>query len=131
MSNQVNYHTNADYRCRIVDNKFSHFMVKQCAVINNYGSKKELYLPQRNIYLKKIGDIEDLDVGDYVTVKLTFENRRTNITSIIDVTKVPKFTKTNEQKESSDSAEKPQIKEINKPQNRFSAFADSSDEEDD
>lgn len=47
-------HTNADYRCRIVDNKYAHFMVKQCAVVNNYGSKKNF------IYLEEIFTLRKL-----------------------------------------------------------------------
>lgn len=119
-------HTNADYRCRIVDNKYAHFMVKQCAVVNNYGSKKELYLPRRNIYLEKTEQIEDLNVGDYVTVKLKLENKRTLIESIINFTKVNKVT--NVQKAKSSKNKTAVVKEQTYV-NRFSALMDSSDDE--
>ena len=128
LSTEETSHTNADYRCRIIENKESHFMIKQCSVEKNYGSKKGLHLPRRPIYLKKDEQTKALDVGDYLTVKLKLNNRRTNVESVLNINKVIHVS-------NKINVPKDEVKNTNGAKhtthlNRFSALDFSSDEED-
>lgn len=89
------YHTDAIYRCRIIENKHNYYLIKQCAIWKNNGDKKSLYIPQNNIYLKKSLVEEKLSPGDYVAITLELIGKKTNVTNVTEVTKTLKYTNSN------------------------------------
>ena len=114
------YHTDAIYRCRIVENKHNYYLVKQCAILKNNGDKKSLYIPRYNIYLNKLLVEEELIPGDYVSITLEFVDKKTNVTNVIEVTKSPRFTTSSKKTENTETDDKNSNKNSNKNRNKNS-----------
>ena len=130
-------HTNAEYRCRVYEVKKNFYVTKMCAVIKNYGEKKTLHIPRRELYVKKDSVPVKLSVGDYVSLKFTYEDRRYDITEILsfDITQKVRLEKNDKKKEvEKKEVEKKDVEKKdaeNKLKNRFAALAWSDDEDSD
>ena len=72
------FHTNAEYRCKIIDVKKNFYVVKMVKPFTN-DDKKTLYIPRRNIFVNKDLISEKLKKYDFVTLKLTLLNKGYNI----------------------------------------------------
>jgi len=87
------HHTDAIYRCRILECNYNHYIVKLATITKNNGDKKTLFIPNRNIYVKKYMIKEDVDVGDYINLTLVLSGQRTNVTKVLNIEKTIKFVK--------------------------------------
>ena len=86
-----NTHTNAEYRCKVHEIKKNFYVVKMCSIVTNYGDRKTLHIPKRELYVRKDMIKEKLNIYDYVNIKFTFQDRKYNVTDVLswDVTKIP------------------------------------------
>lgn len=130
LTTEENSHTNADYRCKIVVNKYSHFMAKVCSIEKNYGSKRGLFIPRKNFYVKKSDVIQNLDVNDYFTAKLSKDKDKRSLVvdKILNTTLVHRANN-KEDNTNKNITEKSVLAKKLEPVNRFSLLMDSSDEE--
>jgi hypothetical protein len=72
------FHTNAEYRCKIIDVKKDFYITKMIKVFTN-DDKKTLYIPRRNIFVNKDLISEKLKKYDFINLKLTLQNKGYNI----------------------------------------------------
>ena len=110
------FHTNAEYRCKIIDVKKNFYVVKMIKPFTS-DDKKTLYIPRRNIFVNKDLISEKLKKYDFVTLKLTLLNKGYNI-EVLSFYKVKKVN--NEEKK---IEEKP--KKINTNPYALLAMSDS------
>ena len=110
------FHTNAEYRCKIIDVKKNFYVVKMVKPFTS-DDKKTLYIPRRNIFVNKDLISEKLKKYDFVTLKLTLLNKGYNI-EVLSFYKVKKVN--NEEKK---IEEKP--KKINTNPYALLAMSDS------
>jgi hypothetical protein len=96
------FHTNAEYRCKIIDVKKDFYITKMIKVFTN-DDKKTLYIPRRNIFVNKDLISEKLKKYDFVTLKLTLLNKSYNI-EVLSFYKVKK--QNNEEKKIEEKPEK-------------------------
>ena len=96
------FHTNAEYRCKIIDVKKNFYVVKMVKPFTN-DDKKTLYIPRRNIFVNKDLISEKLKKYDFVTLKLTLLNKSYNI-EVLSFYKVKKVN--NEEKKIEEKPEK-------------------------
>lgn len=96
------FHTNAEYRCKIIDVKKNFYVVKMVKPFTS-DDKKTLYIPRRNIFVNKDLISEKLKKYDFVTLKLTLLNKSYNI-EVLSFYKVKK--QNNEEKKIEEKPEK-------------------------
>ena len=96
------FHTNAEYRCKIIDVKKNFYVVKMVKPFTS-DDKKTLYIPRRNIFVNKDLISEKLKKYDFVTLKLTLLNKSYNI-EVLSFYKVKK--QNNEEKKIEEKTEK-------------------------
>ena len=96
------FHTNAEYRCKIIDVKKKFYVVKMVKPFTS-DDKKTLYIPRRNIFVNKDLISEKLKKYDFVTLKLTLLNKSYNI-EVLSFYKVKK--RNNEEKKIEEKPEK-------------------------
>ena len=72
------FHTNAEYRCKIIDVKNDFYVTKMIKVFTN-DDKKTLYIPRKNIFVNKDLISEKLKKYDFINLKLTLQNKGYNI----------------------------------------------------
>ena len=127
------FHTDAIYRCRITSCERKNFyLMRQCAIMKNNGDKKTLFIPKNELFLKRDMVEDKLQVGDYVSIKLEIDGRRTNITEVLNIDKIQRIEKKVEKNNKDNKKE--DLKEKKNP-NVFAALMNSdsdsdSDEED-
>ena len=110
------FHTNAEYRCKIIDVKKKFYVVKMVKPFTS-DDKKTLYIPRRNIFVNKDLISEKLKKYDFINLKLTLLNKGYNI-EVLSFYKVKKVN--NEEKK---IEEKP--KKINTNPYALLALSDS------
>ena len=86
-----NTHTNAKYRCKVHEIKKNFYVVKMCSIVTNYGDRKTLHIPKRELYVRKDMIKEKLNIYDYVNIKFTFQDRKYNVTDVLSWNVSPKI----------------------------------------
>ena len=72
------FHTNAEYKCKIIDFRKNFYIVKMVKVFTS-DDKKTLYIPRKNIFVNKDLISEKLKKYDFINLKLTLQNKGYNI----------------------------------------------------
>lgn len=83
------FHTNAEYKCKIIDVKKDFYITKMIKVFS-YDNKKTLYIPRKNIFVNKDLISEKLKKYDFITLKITLLNKGYNI-EVLSFYKVKKI----------------------------------------
>ena len=121
-------HTDAEYRCRITSIRTRFYLLQQCAILKNNGDRKTLFIPRNEIFLNKEMVDDKLQVGDYVSIKLEVDGRRTTITQVLSIDKIMRIEKkVDKDNKNNKKNEKVKEKKVNNP---FSILMDSETESD-
>ena len=124
------YHTNAEYRCKVMEVRKNFYVVKMVNIVKNYGEKKTLHIPRRDLFVKKDLVSEKLVINDYINLKFTYINRRYNVTEVLLVDMLPRISK--EEKKTKTKTDKSEesstVKKIDP--NPYAALAWSDSDED-
>lgn len=108
-----NTHTNAEYRCKVYEIKSNFYVVKMCSIVANYGDRKTLHIPRRELYVRKDMIKEKLNKYDYVNIKFTFQDRKYNVTDVLSWNVSPKIeSKVIESKKETNIVSKPKVTNI-------------------
>ena len=121
-------HTNADYRCKVYEVRKNFYVVKMVNIAKNYGDRKTLHIPRRDLFVKKDLIKEKLAENDYINLKFTYVDRRYNVTDILSVDMLQRVSVEGNKKTKSDNSEVSKVERVNP--NKYAALAWSDSEED-
>lgn len=121
-------HTNADYRCKVYEVRKNFYVVKMVNIAKNYGDRKTLHIPRRDLFVKKDLIKEKLTENDYINLKFTYVDRRYNVTDILSVDMLQRVSVEGNKKTKSDNSEVSKVERVNP--NKYAALAWSDSEED-
>ena len=121
-------HTNADYRCKVYEVKKNFYVVKMVNIAKNYGDRKTLHIPRRDLFVKKDLIKEKLAENDYINLKFTYVDRRYNVTDILSVDMLQRVSVEGNKKTKSDNLEVSKVERVNP--NPYAALAWSESESD-
>ena len=123
-------HTNADYRCKVYEVKKNFYVVKMVNIAKNYGDRKTLHIPRRDLFVNKDLIKEKLAENDYINLKFTYVDRRYNITDILSVDMLQRVSVEGNKKTKSDNLEDSKVEKVNPNKYAALAWSDSESEED-
>jgi len=123
-------HTNADYRCKVYEVKKNFYVVKMVNIAKNYGDRKTLHIPRRDLFVKKDLIKEKLAENDYINLKFTYVDRRYNVTDILSVDMLQRVSVEGNKKTKSDNSEVSKVERVNPNKYAALAWSDSESEED-
>ena len=124
------YHTDAEYRCRVTSIRNRFYLIQQCAILKNNGDKKTLYIPRNEIFLKKDMVKDQLQIGDYVAIKIEVDGRRINVTQVLSVDKVMRLERKEKKENKSTKKDDSNTTKSGKVTNLFSLLMDSDSDSD-
>jgi len=122
------YHTNAEYRCKVMEVRKNFYVVKMVNIVKNHGEKKTLHIPRRDLFVKKDLVTEKLLRNDYINLKFTYLNRRYNVTEVLSIDMLPRVSKEEKKTKSDKSEESSNVERVNP--NIYAALAWSESESD-
>ena len=125
-------HTNAEYRCKVYEVKKNFYVVKMVNIAKNYGDRKTLHIPRRDLFVNKSLIEEQLAEHDYIHLKFTYVDRRYDLTDILSVDMLQRVnTQQTKRKTSKDNSET-EVKTVNsRAYNSYAALVWSDSEEED
>ena len=123
-------HTNADYRCKVYEVRKNFYVVKMVNIAKNYGDRKTLHIPRRDLFVKKDLIKEKLAENDYINLKFTYVDRRYNVTDILSVDMLQRVSVEGNKKTKSDNSEVSKVERVNPNKYAALAWSDSESEED-
>ena len=123
-------HTNADYRCKVYEVRKIFYVVKMVNIAKNYGDRKTLHIPRRDLFVKKDLIKEKLAENDYINLKFTYVDRRYNVTDILSVDMLQRVSVEDNKKTKSDNSEVSKVERVNPNKYAALAWSDSDSEED-
>jgi len=129
-SKSESYHTNAEYRCKVMEVRKNFYVVKMVNIAKNYGEKKTLHIPRRDLFVKKDLVSEKLLKNDYINLKFTYLNRRYNVTEVLSFNMLPRVSDEDNKKTKLDESEDYKVERVNPNKYAALAWSDSESEED-
>ena len=127
-SKTESYHTNAEYRCKVMEVRKNFYVVKMVNIVKNYGEKKTLHIPRRDLFVKKDLISEKLLKYDYINLKFTYLNRRYDVTEVLSFDVLPRISKEEKKTKSDKSEESINVERVNP--NPYAALAWSESDSD-
>lgn len=122
------YHTNAEYRCKVMEVRKNFYVVKMVNIVKNHGEKKTLHIPRRDLFVKKDLVSEKLLKNDYLNLKFTYLNRRYNVTEVLSVNMLSRISTEEKKTNSNKTKESSTVERVNP--NPFAALAWSESDSD-
>jgi hypothetical protein len=123
-------HTNAEYRCKVYEVRKNFYVVKMVNIAKNYGDRKTLHIPRRDLFVNKSLIEEQLAEHDYINLKFTYVDRRYDVTDILSVDMLQRVSVEGNKKTKSDNSEVSKVERVNPNKYAALAWSDSESEED-
>ena len=123
-------HTNAEYRCKVQEIRKNFYIVKMVNIAKNHGDRKTLHIPRRDLFVKKDLISEKLQQYDYINLKLTYINRRYNVTEVLSFDKLQRVSNEDVKNKSLKEKQEIRVEKINPNKYAALAWSDSDSDED-
>jgi len=124
-------HTNAEYRCKVYEVKNNFYVVKMVNIAKNYGDRKTLHIPRRDLFVNKSLIEEQLAEHDYINLKFTYIDRRYDVTDILSVDMLQRVNtqQTKSNKSVNTNINDTKVERVQKNQYSVLAWSDSEEED--